>query len=114
MDDSFVRVLGQLAKWPSKAQMARVLRAAGLRAQVGQYSIRVADCSRFIFQEYGGDLGEPQIEAEADSLEEMLHDAKLVSNALTVAGLRHRFELYNDADELVAYVHYDWPQDKST
>jgi len=100
---------GQLAEWPSKSAMAKILRNAGLRVRVGNYSIRVEDCSHCVIQEYGGDLGNPQIDADADSVEEMTKDGSLVSKALTAAGIKHSFEIYDQADVLAGYLHHDWP-----
>lgn len=107
--DPSAHIAGQLAEWPTKEEMTAILRVAGLRVHVGQYSIRIEDCSHFVFQEYGGDLGEPRIDADAESVERMLRDATLVSDALARAGIRHRFELYND-NEMVGYLHYHWPK----
>ncbi len=109
MEDASVNIAGELSTWPDKDRMATILRNAGLRVYVGRYSIRVEDCARFVFQEYGGDLGDPSIDADAGSLEEMMRDGKLVSDALARAGIRHRFELYNAANEMVGYLHHDWP-----
>lgn len=89
--------------------MASILRDAGLRVQVGRYSIRVEDCSHFVFQEYGGDLGFPTIDAGADTVEELMREGRLVSEALARAGVRHRFEIYKDMDELCGYLHHQWP-----
>lgn len=111
--DTEVRLYGQLENWPSKTEMARLMEAAGFSVYVGQYSIRLQDCEHFAFQEYGGDLGDPQFDADASSLEKMLKDGGRVSDALTAAGIRHRFELYNDSDELVAYLHHRWPQEQA-
>lgn len=61
--------------------MAEILREAGLRIYVGRYSIRVEDCSHFVFQEYGGDLGDPVIDAAAESAEDLLRPP---------VGCRHR------------------------
>jgi hypothetical protein len=100
---------GQLATWPNKDQLALLLRNAGLKVIAGKYSIRIEDCSHFAFEEYGGDIGEPTIDADADTPEDMMRDARLVSNALTAAGIKHRFEIYNASDELVGYLHHCWP-----
>ena len=105
-----VRLYGQLEKWPSKTQMARLMEAAGLTVYVGQYSIRLRDCEHFAFQEYGGVLGDPQFDADASILEKMLEDGGRVSAALASADIRHRFEIYGDNDELVGYLHHRWPQ----
>lgn len=109
-EDNFIRIAGQIAVWPDKERMVEILQAAGLHVRVGQYSIRVNDCSSFVFQEYGGDLGDPVIDASAESVQAMRRDAKLVSDVLTLAGIRHRFELYDATERLVDYLHYDWPQ----
>lgn len=106
---SSAHIAGALALWPSKERMAQILRDAGLKVYVGTYSIRVEDCSHFVFQEYGGDLGSPTIDADADSPEDMLREGKLVSDALAKAGITHRFEIYSQGDEMVAYLHYNWP-----
>lgn len=108
-----VRLHGQLEEWPSKTEMTRLMEAAGFSVYVGRYSIRLQDCEHFVFQEYGGDLGDPQFDADASTLEKMLKDAGRVSAALTAADIRHRFELYNDNDELVGYVHHRWPQEQT-
>jgi hypothetical protein len=100
---------GELEAWPSKEGMADILRAAGLAVTVGVYSVRVQGHSRFKFEEYGGDLGDPVIDADAESVPELLATARLVSEALARAGVVHRFELYDDADELAGYLHYGWP-----
>ncbi len=109
MEDTSHHIAGELATWPDKDRMATLLRNAGLKVHVGRYSVRVEDCSHFVFQEYGGDIGEPSIDADAGSLDEMMRDAKLVSDALGRAGIRHRFELYDEGNEMVGYLHHDWP-----
>jgi hypothetical protein len=107
------RIAGELERWPTMEHMAAILDKAGLDIVMGRYSIRVEDCSHFVFQEYGGDLGDPQIDADADTVDEMMREGRLVSNALAAAGIRHRFEIYDDdscdPDELVGYLHHDWP-----
>jgi hypothetical protein len=102
-------IAGELACWPTKDGMAAILHDAGLRVHVGRYSVRIQDCSHFVFQEYGGDLGEPTIDADADTVEELMREGRLVSDALACAGVRHRFEIYNDKNELCGYLHYQWP-----
>jgi hypothetical protein len=104
-------ILGELAKWPSKEELAAALRKAGLRVYVGRYSVRVEDCSCFSFEQYGGDLGPPVIEAGADTLAKMLQDTERVSAALRRAGLVHRFEVFNEEDQPVGYFHFGWPKE---
>src|SRR5260370_30997221 len=106
-------ICGQLERWPSMEHMAAILDKAVLHVVIGRYSSRVEDCSHFVFQEYGGDLGDPQIDADADTVEEMLREAKPVSDALAAARIKHRFEIYDDdapdRDALAGYLHHDWP-----
>jgi hypothetical protein len=111
--DQSAYIAGELAQWPKKRQLASLLREAGLQVQVGDYSIRVLNCSHFVFQHYGGDLGDPQIEADADTVAELTRDAKLVSDALAAHGIRHRFEIYVQGGSLAGYLHYDWPAPES-
>ena len=90
-----------------------ILRSGGLRIQAGQYSVRVEDCSHFVFQEYGGDLGDPSIDADADTVSDMIREGQLVSDVLSRAGFKHRFEIYDDCNALAGYLHYDWPLQES-
>lgn len=90
--------------------MAEILRDARLQPVVGAYSIRLQHCPNFVFQEYGGDLGDPVIEADAETLPELLRDAARVSKALAKAGVAHRFEIYDgQGDAPVRYFHHEWP-----
>ena len=108
--DPDIQLDGELETWPSMSEMASLLASAGIAVSVGRFSIRLTDFDHFVLQEYGGDLGDPAIDFEADSLDEMLRDAGRVSQAFADANLRHRFEIYEDARELVGYLHHDWPQ----
>ena len=99
-------ISGNLKDWPSKQVMARLLKEAGFRLYVGRYSIRIEDFDNFTFQEYGGDLGDPSIEADSDDLNTLIDQARLVSDVLSRAKLVHRFEVYGQSDDLAAYFHY--------
>src|SRR5262249_12931815 len=100
---------GECAPWPTKEQMATILRNAGLTVVVGKYSLRVKDCAHFSFEHYGSDISDPGISAEADTAKAMIADGHGVSAALAAARIRHRFEVDDAEDRLVAYLHYDWP-----
>ena len=106
--NTFVRIAGELASWPAKHEMASLLRRAGLSVTVGPYSIRLEDCEHFVFQEYGGNIRDPSIDADADSLDHLLHDAGRVSRALADTNIRHRFENYDHNDVRVGYLHHDY------
>ena len=91
--------------------MVAILRSVGVAVTVGRYSIRVDDCDHFVFQEYGGGLGDPSLDVDADTLDEMLRDAGLISAALAAADIQDRFEIYDDSDEMVGYIHHKWPHE---
>ena len=103
-------VHGQFRQWPTKEQMAHFLRGAGLRVTIGKYSVRVDDCSQFSFEQYGGDLGAPSIDASADSEPDMLRDVERVSAALSRAGVVHSFTVYDENEKLIGYYHHECPR----
>ena len=105
-----INLCGEIDEWPRKFEMARIMRDAGLKVNVGQYSVRLDNCEHFVFQHYGGDICDPIVEADGSNLEIMTRDARRVSDALTAKNIRHRFELYDDSGEMVGYIHHDWPQ----
>ena len=102
-------ITGELQAWPTREPMATVLREANLRVKVGRYSVRVENCSHFVFEHFGGDLGNPCINADAASVADLVREASLVSAALAQAELVHRFELYDDQGAMVGYLHHQWP-----
>ena len=105
------RVYGGPAQWPSKLTMANLLTDAGFDLYVGRYSIRINDFDHFVFQEYGGDLGDPQLDADAEDEAVLTDQVQRVSAALREAGLIHRFEIYSDDNNEIAYIHFGWPKD---
>lgn len=108
MSESDATLVGVIRNWPSKSSMEKILEGAGLGVRSAKFSIRIEDCSHFVFQQYGGDIGEPVIDADAESVERMVKDGERVYTALAKAEVEHRFEVYNSDDELVAVL--DWPR----
>jgi hypothetical protein len=49
--------------------------------------------------------------ADADEAGPLRAVASRISAALARLGIRHRFELYDAGDELMAYLHHAWPWD---
>ncbi len=116
--ETIFKLYGEVDGWPTKSRMASILRRAGLAVTVGRYAIRLRAYSYFVFEQFGGDLGDPCIDADADSLDEMVEAARRVSAALAAAHVRHRFELYEESDDsvaigsvLIGYFHHGWPQE---
>lgn len=66
--------------------------------------------SHLVSRLFGRDLGEPQIDADAESVTEILTNATLVFEALSRIGIRHRFEICED--KLAAYLDWDWPSNE--
>src|SRR3954468_10617691 len=99
-----------IVAWPTKQRMAEILQQAGLRVAVGRYSIRVLDCDNFQFCEYGGDLGDPVLIADADDVAALLEDCQLVSDALAKASVPHRIEIHDaDSAESALTLQHRWP-----
>jgi|TARA_B110000902_G_scaffold255140_1_gene320077 hypothetical protein len=110
MIDTSAFMVGRLSPWPSKEELADLLNSNGLDISIGKYSIRIKNFSHFVFQQYGGDLGEPDIDADAESAAEMIDSAEIVSRILANANIKHRFEIYDHKDALACYLHHSWPQ----
>ena len=110
---AFGHLAGELDPWPPRDRLAAALRSGGLRITEGRYSIRVEECSRWSFECYGGDISEPSIDADAETVGRLLEDARRVSVALAAARMRHRFEVYNGHRALKGYFHFDWPRDET-
>jgi hypothetical protein len=108
MIDTSATLTGACKPWPTRDELTAILRGAGLAVAEARYAIRVSDCVHFSFEHYGGDFGEPVISADAETSVRMIADGQRVSAALAAAGVRHRFEVYDSNDQLVAYLHHDW------
>src|SRR5689334_26053 len=104
MIDEGVTLNGTLEPWPSKQALADILRGAGLSIHVGRFSVSIGNCGHFKFQNYGGDLGDPTISADAETLEALIADGQRVSAALAAADVRHWFEVYDNSSNVVAYL----------
>ena len=50
------------------------------------------------------------VHGDADTVDELLSLATSVSNSLSKLQLKHRFEIYFLENNLVTYLHHDWPQ----
>ena len=100
---------GELDPWPGKLDLARLLEAGGLRVQLGEHSIRLPDFGHFVFQDFDGDRGYPEIRANADDVDSLVREATTLSTLLAERDHAHRFEVYDDEGEMAAYLHHRWP-----
>jgi hypothetical protein len=109
--DKYAFISAQIDKWPSKNKLANIFKSDGFEVTEGKYSIRLEDFEHFVFRDLGGDLSSGCITADHESAKELVDFSGRVSQTLGKAGVRHRFEVYSENEELVAYMHYDWPKD---
>lgn len=105
-------IYGYCDPWPSRQEMGRILQAYGLEVVVGDWSVKVTiDGRHFDFKVYGGDIGDPEVDADDYDLQRLLADAARVSQALVAADVSHRFEAREKGDgDLVGCVHYRMPE----
>jgi hypothetical protein len=96
---------GELRPWPPKGRLAAILRDAGFQVTATKFAIRLDDLSHFSFQDYGGYLAEPRLEAEAADAETLLKEATRVSEALAKAGIVHQFEIHQETGEMKHSLH---------
>ena len=98
---------GEVSKPSTPAELASALIANGVNADYNRTSTRVLDCSgfRFCFSDGYANC----LDAGAENIAKMLVDARLVSKAMTNAGIKHRFEVYGHNDRQVEYLHHNWP-----
>jgi hypothetical protein len=73
----------------------------------GKY-IRIHDGDDFTFERISG--SEYLIRGFENSIEVLLALSSRVSSRLAILKIRHRFELYADSNEMMHYLHHDWPQ----
>ena len=111
MSEDYATLASKISNWPSKAKLAEMFKSEGYEVNEGKYSVRLKDFDHFVFRELGGDLGPGYITADHVSADTLLNFCKRVSQTLANGGIRHRFEVYSGQEELVAYLHHEWPRD---
>lgn len=83
--------IGQVHFSGSPDELSRVMASQGLKAESGRFAVRIRDCSHFVLQ--FAEAASYDLDADADSEQEMLRDAELVSQRLSAASVRHEFEV---------------------
>ena len=111
MNDEYAFIAAEISNWPTKSQLVNIFQSDGYAVIDGNYSVGLADFDHFAFRGLGGDLDVACITGDHESTEELVAFARRVSQTLANSGLRHRFEVYSEKDELAAYLHHDWPKD---
>ena len=97
---------GQLRESATPSKIASALISNGVNADYNRTSTRVLECSAFQICFHDGSIG---LNASAENIARMLVDARLVSNALTSAGIVHRFEVHDHNGMRAEYLHHNWP-----
>ena len=97
---------GQLGFRTAPADLASLLTEHGVNASWNKFCVEVNDCSHFKFEFTNGHAA---LDADADTLEQMIADARMVSDALTSAGIKHQFSVHDHHEELITHFHHEWP-----
>jgi hypothetical protein len=100
-------IAAECRPWPSKEHMRRILGDAGLKVDMRRYSIRVEDGAHISFEHYGGDFGDPTVEAHGGSEAEVLRGLQRICDALTSASVVHSFTVYDENENPRAHYHYE-------
>ena len=103
---------GTCTDCPEQAEMAELLATHGLHVSSGRYNIRALDCESFTFENEGFE-GQWSLEGTAATSEVLMCDARQVSAALTLAGVRHYIEICDAVQTPREYLHHNWPDDDS-
>jgi hypothetical protein len=103
---------GTCTDCPEQAEMAQLLSTHGLRVSKGRYNIRASDCECFTFEAEGFER-QWSLEGTAATSEVLMYDARRVSAALTLAGVRHYIEIRDAVQAPLEYLHHNWPDDDS-
>jgi hypothetical protein len=96
--------------WPSKTQLKHILEADGYEVTEWMCSQSLGEMGYFVFRAMEDDSNSGVISAEHATINEFVAFTPRVSRTLTKANIEHRFDLYSDKGELIAYLHHDWPQ----
>jgi hypothetical protein len=101
---------GECSNCPEQEEMAEILARHGLAVSLGQYSIYASDCEVFRFENWMPP-GNWTLDGTAARPEVLWRDARLVSKALTDAGIRHWLGIYDDVQNEMGYLHFEWPDE---
>ncbi len=112
MSNGYALLAAEISRWPSMNELASIFRSDGYTVIEGKFSLRLADFNHFVFRELGGDLSLGSVSADHRSTEELVAFSHPVSRTLANSGIRHRFEVYSEKEELAAYMHHNWPKDR--
>jgi hypothetical protein len=114
--ESLVQFFGQIESNVGLHRLRKVLAQGGLQAEVresvhyegGRY-LRVCEWDEFALERVGA--GEYLVHADVGPAVQICHIAFRLSLALADAGIRHRFEVYNEGgNQLVHYFGHCWPR----
>lgn len=104
-ENSSATLYGIVPSALSIAELRSLLARCGLTPSTDDtHHVSVKECSYFVFRQT--DRKEFLVSGDADTLEEMLTDARLVSGALSKSQVHHRFEVYDESDNLAAEFRY--------
>jgi hypothetical protein len=101
-----MNIAGQVETDLSFEEFTKTFSHSDWSTNIGRYALRLSgplgECE--FVQVQDGYLLEDGIEAA-----DVMVATQSLSAQLSSHGLRHRFEVYDVGDELVLYVHHNWP-----
>jgi hypothetical protein len=98
---------GEFDPWPSRDELARLLGEAGLPLEIDEYSVRILEGPRLLF-DHLDDFVAPLVTADAADVESLVAAATRVSAILSANALAHRHEVHRADGTLAAYLHHGW------
>jgi hypothetical protein len=93
-----VRIYGHFPEMHRRLALGDALTRQGLKVSVNRYCVRVLSCSHFILEVTNGNVS---LDADAETVEEAIDNARLVSTALANEQIRHQFTVMDENDEEV-------------
>lgn len=114
--DDYPIIFGQVMTTLAPLNLKQALLEVGVAARVrhsshyitGQYLAVEDDGTILKFERIEDD--EYLVHGDADTTNELISIATLVSDVLSELCFKHRFEIYCPSSEQIAYLHYDWAQ----
>ena len=94
-----VRIYGYFPEVHHRHALGDALTRQGLKVSVNRYCVRVLSCSHFILEVTNGNV---TLDADAETVEEAIDKAELVSAALANEQIHHQFIVMDENDEEVA------------
>ena len=105
MNEEYPTMVGNIIGVKTPAAMANILAKHGINATYNEYCVRVIDFDYFKIE---FDKGISQVFSDADEPEELIAQARTISEALTSEKVQYEFEIYDSSgNTLLAEYSYE-------